>query len=519
MQQVTESSYDQYPYPSVPLRWTHPDMLSTMSALFGLAAAPVNSCRVLEIGCSDGANIIPMAANLSDSHFTGIDLSAAHIQRGQAVSDELDLHNLILQHLDVMDVNDTFGEFDYIIAYGIFSWVPHEVQEKILQVCQRHLSPNGVAFISYNTYPGWHMRGVVRDMMLYHSSRYGDMKTRIEQSRAMLHFLASASPQVVGRLPENKAFCTILESEQQRLAKQSDSYLLHEMLEEYNEPIYFHQFMVRAAAHGLQYLSEAELTTMMPDMLPPEIVATIGQLSGDIVATEQYLDFVRNRMFRQTLLCRQEVRLERTLGRGTLCPLYLASAIIPVSEAPSIQSIEVEKFRLPSGTTVTSNNPLIKAAFLVLSQNWPFALSFNSLLSEARLHSHSNASLEADAQILEDTLLKSLAVELIELNQNPPRFCSTISGFPCANVMARLQARHEEQITNQRHELVNVDAVTRVLLTLLDGRHSHADLYTAMQEYSDNHSSDPAQAKEQISLSEMVESKLRDLARAALLVA
>ena len=35
----------------------------------------------------------------------------------------------------------------------------------VLEICQRHLAPNGVAYISYNTYPGWHIRGIARDIM------------------------------------------------------------------------------------------------------------------------------------------------------------------------------------------------------------------------------------------------------------------------------------------------------------------------------------------------------------------
>ena len=513
MQTTTQSSYDQVPYPSVPLRRTHPEQLATLAALFGLSAANVESCRVLEIGCADGTNLIPMACNLPGSQFVGIDLSAAQIWRGNDFSAQLGLTNLTLRQLDVQDLDDSFGGFDYIIVYGVFSWVPRQVQDKILQVCQRHLSQNGVAFISYNTYPGWHMRGTVREMLLYHTRQFNDVQTRIEQGRAILKFLSEAAPKVVGKLQENSAYGMILAGEQQRMAEQSDSYLLHELLEEYNQPLYFHEFAERAGLAGMQYLSESQLSTMLPNVLPPDVMATIGHLGRDVVATEQYMDFVRNRMFRQTLLCRAEVPLERTWGPERVKHYWVASALQPVSEAPEICSMNVEKFRLPHGTTVTSANPLVKAAFFMLSQEWPCAVSFDQLLSEARRRSGSGATLEADALVLGDTLLKSLAVELVELNQYPSRFITQVSDRPRVSAVARLQAARNEQITNQRHEAVELGEIERILLPHLDGYHTLADLAHVLADSFDDVRDDaPTPA-------EVVRQKLHDLGHAAMLVA
>jgi methyltransferase-like protein/2-polyprenyl-3-methyl-5-hydroxy-6-metoxy-1,4-benzoquinol methylase len=513
VQEATQTSYDQVPYPSVALRQTHPEQLSTLAALFGLNAANVEACRVLEIGCSDGANLIPMACNLPGSQFVGIDLSAVHIRCGNEWRAQLGLTNLTLSQLDVMDLDERYGDFDYIIAYGVFSWVPRQVQDKILQVCQQHLAPNGVAFVSYNTYPGWHMRGAVREMMQYHTRMFDDVQTRIEQGRALLEFLSAAAPKVAGRSERNKAYGMILENEQQRMARQTDSYLLHELLEEYNQPLYFHEFAERAGQAGLQYLSEAELATMLPDMLPPEVFQTIGRLGGNVVATEQYLDFVRNRMFRQTLLCRREIALERTWKPEKVYGYWISSALKPVSEAPEICSTFTERFRLPHGTTITSANPLIKAAFVVLAQEWPCAVSFNQLLNSARERSGSCAPLEADAQALGETLLKSLAVDLVELSRYPSRFTTQVNDRPCASAVARLQVTHNGSITNQRHETVELSEFERCLLLHLDGQHTHADLaYILADTLGPVREGAPTPI-------ETVKQGLHDLGRAAMLVA
>ena len=164
--QAKQSSYDEVPYPSTSHVFTHPDNLATVATLLGLSPTPIIHCRVLELGCAGGGNLIPMALNLPDSSFVGIDASAVQIAEGQQAIAALGLANITLHHLDILDVTAELGQFDYIIVHGIFSWVPTAVRDKILEICQQNLTSNGVAYVSYNTYPGWHMMGSIREMML-----------------------------------------------------------------------------------------------------------------------------------------------------------------------------------------------------------------------------------------------------------------------------------------------------------------------------------------------------------------
>ena len=140
-----------------------------------------------------GANLMPMAQDLPDCEFVGIDLSLKQIEEGQAAIKELGLTNIKLRHLSIVDVDDSFGKFDYIICHGVYSWVPHDVQEKILEIGRDHLTPNGVMYVSYNTYPGWHLRGVVREMMRYHVADFDSPQMKIKQARGLLDFLTKYS--------------------------------------------------------------------------------------------------------------------------------------------------------------------------------------------------------------------------------------------------------------------------------------------------------------------------------------
>jgi len=190
-----QTAYDDLPYPGGPFAQTHPDHLATIATLFGIAPPSVEGCRVLELGCGDGGNLIPIAFALPKSSFTGIDLSGSAINRGQKLIEAVGLGNIRLQQLDVMDLTAQFGEFDYIIVHGLYSWVPPHVREQILNICKSHLAPNGIAFISYNAFPGCHLRNMLREMMLFHVRGFESAEERVNQAVALVRFVADALEQ------------------------------------------------------------------------------------------------------------------------------------------------------------------------------------------------------------------------------------------------------------------------------------------------------------------------------------
>src|SRR5258705_2791900 len=192
MTSALHDSYEELPYPNFSFALTHPDRLATIGLLFGLAPVPVDRCRVLELGCSAGGNLIPMAATLPHSEFVGIDFSATAIGNGVADIAALALTNIRLLPMDIRDFGDAFGSFNYIIAHGVYSWVPEDVRESLLALCARCLAPSGIAYVSYNTLPGWHARGAIRDAMRYHTRQFTDARTKVLQARAMLDFLAQS---------------------------------------------------------------------------------------------------------------------------------------------------------------------------------------------------------------------------------------------------------------------------------------------------------------------------------------
>jgi len=114
----TPNAYDEVLYPGLAHFETHPDRLATTAALFGMQTAPLEKCRVLELGCGDGTNLISMAYGLPESEFVGIDAARA-IAAGNQMIEDLALKNVRLQQLDLMDFKTDTATFDFIIAHGV----------------------------------------------------------------------------------------------------------------------------------------------------------------------------------------------------------------------------------------------------------------------------------------------------------------------------------------------------------------------------------------------------------------
>lgn len=458
-----QSSYDAFPYESFPFPQTHPDRLATLGWIFGLNPTPIERARVLEIGCAAGGNLVPLAALLPESEFIGVDFSQVQVHAGRDDVEALGLSNIRLLNMDITAFDATFGNFDYIIAHGVYSWVRNPVQEKILELCARRLTPQGIAYISYNTLPGWGMRGVVRAAMRYHTRQFPDPEIRVQQARAMLGFLAESAA------GDSSAYGVMLRSEAEEVSRKPDYYLLHDHLEEVNEPLYFHQFMERATQHRLRYLGEAHFPNMFVHDLAPQVAQTLVRIAPDLMKREQFMDFLRNRTFRQTLLVRENAALERKIAPLRVAPLHVASRARPVREKIDVRTDGPEEFRVPDGSGLTAPRRIVKAALTILAEYWPAALPFERLCEMAAAYADLPGASEEERNYLASTVLNSYAAGVVELHFAPSHFVLACGPTPEAGALPRLQAARGSRVTNLRHEPVNVDELTRQLLPLLDG--------------------------------------------------
>jgi SAM-dependent methyltransferase/methyltransferase-like protein len=464
------TSYDTVPYTSLSLPQTHPDRLATLAHLFGLVPPPLMGCRVLELGCASGGNLIPLAEQIPGVQCVGVDLSTVQIAEGQRTLAALGYNQVRLVAASLSDVDATFGEFDYILCHGVFSWVPPAVQEDILRICRERLAEGGVAYVSYNTLPGWRMRGMIRDLMRQHALGFPTPELQIQQARAMLDFLAEAVPPST-----DPAYSALLRQELETLRLLPDSYIFHEHLEDVNEPVYFREFVQRAAKHGLKYLAEADFVSMLASRFQPQVTQTVQRIAPDIIGQEQLMDFLCNRSFRQSLLIRDTVRVDRSIPSHRIEGLWLASLLQPLSATPVLTSQQTEEFQADNGTTISSGLPLTKAALLVLSKHGPLPIAWHHLLEEAMTlldrtpEPHEVECLQAD-------LMRCYSGGLLNLHSLPPAFTLTLSDYPAASPLARLQAKTAYHATSLRHETVSLDEAARGLLCELDGKTSRGEL-------------------------------------------
>ena len=472
---MSVTSYDDVPYESDPVHDTHPANLAALAMLRGLEPPPVDRCRVLELGCGTGGNLIPMALGLPGSEFIGIDLSQIQINDGERVVRALGLDNITLQARSILDLTDDLGTLDYVICHGVYSWVPPAVQDAILALCARHLAPTGVAFISYNTYPGWHLRGMVREMMLYHARRFREPAERVRQARAFLQFLVDSARRAAGR------FDGFLREELALLQSAPDYYLFHEHLEEVNRPLYFHEFVDRVQGAGLQYLAEAAPSAIRPGEFGPEVEETLRTIAPDAIALEQYLDFLRNRTFRETLVCRAGLDLTETMVPEAVFGLHLTTTASAVSERPDLTSDAVEQFRLPRGITLSVSHPWVKTGLQCLADAYPVRLPFDDLVARvaARL-SEPPATQVANRRGFAEVLVSCWVTGFVELLAHPGRLGPPGTERPLASPLARLQAERGRRLTSLAHGVVEVPDLAQRVLLLLDGSRDRPALAEAL---------------------------------------
>lgn len=463
------STYNEVPYPSGPIRPAHPDRLAGLAAICGLSPAPVETCRVLELGCSDGGNLIPLAELLPQAQFLGIDNSARQIDDGSAVIRQIGLENIRLVCADLLDETLELGEFNHIICHGVFSWVPGSVQDRILQICGRHLAPHGVAFISYNTYPGWHLRGMVRSMMLQHVAEFGDPQSKIDQAQAFLDFLVRFGPDA------DRPYARILKDEMDRLKQRPRTYLFHEHLESCNTPLYFNEFMQRAQGAGLAYLGDDMLPSSWRGRAHPDAARLMRDLDSDILRREQYLDYLQGTQFRQTLLCRAAAPVNYSPHSDAVRGRFLSTDLQPRSPVITMGSSEPVEFHTPDDRSVVLADPIAKSAVLHLARRWPRSVRYESLLSQAISQLTAEGAPRSDAArddaLLADAMLQCVAAGLVHLNLTPSRCAAGVSPRPRTTAFNRLRAAAVAPLTTLTHYQTSAAEIHRLLITQLDGRH------------------------------------------------
>jgi len=455
---------DRVLYPGRAWQYSHPDRLATNAWLFGMDPAPVTESRVLELGCGAGQNLIPMAYALPNAQFLGVELAERPVEYGRRVISDLRLTNVDLRQLDIRSIGPELGEFDFIIAHGVYTWVSPEVRQDILRIFDAHLAPHGVAYLNYNALPGGYIRGIVRDMMLVGLRGFADPANHIPEAVRQVRSLIELQP-------ETSPYGALLREELERLEQRPPDVLYHDDLAPENASVYLHEVLDAASEHGLQYLCESRLADVHIGKYPAAVQDTLGQLGVDRVSREQYFDFLVCRKYRRTLLCREGIPVAPTLRPERMRALRATSNTRPVSAPVNPAEGVAVRFRDPDNVAMEIGDAMVKSTLILLNEIWPKTVDFGDLLDQVRGQmERAGGRNSVDDQDFATSLASAYAAGFVDLHMWEPDFTRDPGETPRASALARYELASQDCVTGLRHNTIYMDdPLSSRILRLLDG--------------------------------------------------
>lgn len=465
----TLASYDQLPYDSLPLPETQPDFLAAIARLHGFDAPDPSRARILELGCAQGGNLIPLAWRWPESDCVGVELSRVQAAAGAAFIAGSGIRNARILHGDLAALPEDLGLFDYIIAHGVFSWVPPAVQQALLDVCRNHLSAQGIAYISFNVAAGWTGLRPLRAALLE--------RIPAELSAPERHAQAL---RVLGELETGLSDPALLK-EIAYLKSASPSYLFHEYLADFNVPMTFEAFAAQLDAHGLRYVGEAGPRRAVVELedawgLIPESMA------GRWLDAEAALDEALGTRFRRALIARDDATCAQPPHAEALSGLALIADVSSDDEI-DLEEASEQYFCTPAGNCFPVRQPAMKAALMALSAAYPAALSYSDLVLAVRqiLAAYGMAA-DIDEAALREALFQLVVAHGVMPTVDAGVHAGEPGERPYAHALARLQASSPGWVVNgARHVMLELDVPARTLLGLLDGSRTIDELEDRMQ--------------------------------------
>ncbi|MCA9518368.1 MAG: class I SAM-dependent methyltransferase [Myxococcales bacterium] len=451
--------YDTLPYPRLVHSWTHPRVTGAMALFFGVDAAPVERCRVLDLGCAAGTSLVSLAAELPGSRFVGVDVSPGQIAAGEDLRQALGLDNVELRVGDVNALDLPEKGFDYIIAHGVYSWVPPRARRAILAACARLLDDGGVAYVSYDTNPGWQLAGVVRELFVRETPTTLPPLERVRLARDLL-------AQHIDIAGEGSLRRAVLLAEQEFLRGASDAYIFHEYFAPDLAAVWVRDFLDDAADAGLAYIADARPERVLPLSLPPRVAAAVAD-APDAVTREQVIDHHANTRFRRSLLTRAGTPLALAVDPARLGRLHV--------------SMERTRrvARQPWGAAVTNRaehalrveNRAVADLLEALSREAPRSVPIAELVDLAD---------ERGAREILGQLVGLFFTEVVDLTLAPIDAATRLPERPRASALAREQARRGDAVTSAVYVSQVLDPLAQALVPLLDGTRTVAELAAAV---------------------------------------
>lgn len=440
--------YDAVPYRHGAVADSHPARIGAIARLMGIAAAEPDRCRVLELGCGEGMNLLPLAERLPHSEFTGVDFSPKQIAVAESARAACGIANARFECADLRTWKPDGPSFDYVIAHGVYSWVPAEVRERLLSLCAAVLAPSGVAYVSYNTMPGWGLPAGVRQFLLGEIAAESSPRAQMERADRVLAAMALALEGQPGSYAAN------LRDTLADMRRKEPGLLFHDELAAVNEPCTFLEFTAHAGRHGLHWLGEAHYAAMQAGHMPAAMKAALAPLAPDPVRTQQFMDVLFQRWLRNSLLCRAPVadRAPR-VGAMAGCAFGLRMSVDP--GAVNLTPGRAMRFTGAHGLQIEVSASLEKALLCTLAAAFPARLPFPVLCARANQALAAEGLPDAkDFSLLHDFLHRLFALDVLDVMLPGDGAWLRTGAAPTLSPLMRHQVANDLPLTNRWHEPV-----------------------------------------------------------------
>jgi SAM-dependent methyltransferase len=448
MSEVLASSFSALPYRHGAIPETHPARIAAIARMLGCAAVAPDHCRVLELGCAGGMNLLPLAERFPDSEFLGVDFSAKHIEIAETAQRAAGIRNAQFLCADLRNFLPQQDRYDYIIAHGVYSWVAADVRDRLLHLCARSLKPAGIAYVSYNVYPAWGLIGGLRAMLRAALDRTPDPVTHAAR---LLPALERAFAWQQG------PYATLVREQLADMLQRPPELLFHDELESVNEPVSFLDFIAHTERHGLHYLAEAHFASMPYEHLAEPARTALAELNPDFDSQQQFLDLLGNRRFRNSLLIRGAPPAARDLDPDVISQCAIGLHLRPAGGAIDLSPGVPLRLEGRHGFQLSVTAPAHKAFFAALCEVAPARVHFKNALEHAANSLRVRGVSETpEAGPLAAGLARLFSIDQCDLLLAGSGEWLDLPPNPAPSPLMRHQARAGLHVTNRWHEVVDL---------------------------------------------------------------
>ncbi|WP_284178524.1 class I SAM-dependent methyltransferase [Rhabdaerophilum sp. SD176] len=355
---------------------------SIQAAGFGheMANRPFRYC---ELGCGNGITIVILAALHPDSWFVGIDINPDHIETANTLAREAGLTNIEFIRADFDEAQRQKPEpFDYITVHGVYSWVDAAVRASMFNFIARFLKSTGIAYISYNSNPGWAAKEPIwRLLNRYSRGVSGNSVEKMKESLKFVEFLSSSDAPYFHENPAAREHLQYLKSE-------DIHYIAHEFCNDNFSPVYCSDAFADARQYGLHFVAQSESAYNLPFERVAEAYREYIDSMSDRLEQETWSSLLRNDFFRTDLYTKilpPQHALEDS-------PLWdrVFMLIHPADDLPD---------QLTCGSRELAKNDALVAALITVSGTTP--MTVRDMLKHNSLRRYSPRMIMETAQLLE----------------------------------------------------------------------------------------------------------------------